>query len=141
MEILHRYKESISSGASREPGPGSYRWKMRKNSLCRKSFFFASVLPSNEGKQRKTSTCPTAVAFCFMLGLGVWAVCVFVGRGRGSKSVLKCKEMFVRAAAAAAAQLLGNGMKQAQQPQHKETKRGKGGKKKGGSQAHPCFQK
>lgn len=62
----------------------------------------------------------------------VGGLCV---RGRGSKSVLKCKEMFVRSAAAA--QLLGNGMKQAQQPQHKETK----GRGVGGRQAHPCFQK
>lgn len=57
----------------------------------------------------------------------VGGLCV---RGRGSKSVLKCKEMFVRSAAAA--QLLGNGMKQ-----HKETK----GRRVRGRQAHPCFQK
>lgn len=137
MEIFHsqasdKHNESISGRRKGKRGgrgwTGSYRWKMRKNSLCRKSFSFFSVsLPSNvEGKGKKNFHLPVGCCFLLLRGL-----CV---RGRGSKSVLKCKEMFV----CALQLLLGNGMKQAQQPQHKETKGCRG---EGGRQAHPCFQK
>lgn len=58
--------------------------------IVQKKFFlfFSFALPSNEeGKGKKNFHLPVGCCFLLLRGL-----CV---RGRGSKSVLKCKEMFV----------------------------------------------
>lgn len=69
-------------------GPAHTGGKCAKIHCAEKVFpFFSVSLPSNKGKGKKNFHLPAGCCFLLLRGL-----CV---RGRGSKSVLKCKEMFV----------------------------------------------
>lgn len=100
MEIFHsqasdKHNESISGRRKEQLGKGTGLDRLiqvenaQKFIVQKKFFLFFSVsLPSNdEGKGKKNFHLPVGCCFLLLRGL-----CV---RGRGSKSVLKCKEMFV----------------------------------------------
>lgn len=81
-------QEKGAVGQEAGAGPAHTGGKCAKIHCAEKVFpFFSVSLPSNKGKGKKNFH--LAVGCCFLLLRGL---CV---RGRGSKSVLKCKEMFV----------------------------------------------